>query len=1194
MQLSLAARPPHAQSSAEGPPGRMKRSIVAFLGALLAAFALSTAPALANAGKVLVFTGTAGTPNPASADAVTTIKALGTANDFTVDNTADKADINATNLAKYRAVVFVNSAGDALDATGETALTDYVNNGGGWVGIGESALLEQGGAAFFNTLTGLTGTRITGTATTKAADVEFLDRVHPATRALPMLDKAQTESWYTWATNPTGTVHTVARVRGNTLPDGTSVPNDAVFRFTGGGTNASINTIQPQLEAPASWCRDIQQGRSFYTELGSSSASLATTDIQKHLLGAIQWAAGMVRGGCKATINSNYTATRLTPIQTGTSNATYGEMTKSALADDGRVFYGGRAICYAGQPQVTDWDQPNVGLGCGTIHVWDPRIPGSNDRNQAKIQMVASLSVFGAKGNGAEYGQNSVSEAGLVGMVLDPDFTKGRPYMYVQYYPYFGGEQGKDTLPKLGPGFDRNTFKGEKRISRFTYDDATKTLVPGSEKVIFSYMSQVYSCCHNGAGMAFDSKGNLYVTNGDSTPNGTTANGTNNQSNNNTGGYVNPDAHFTLPCPGGAATSHCGDIPEADRPAGSSPLTSYGDARSTSGNTNVYEGKIIRIHPLADPGNTPGIGSTYTIPDASAPNGANLFPPDSQPVKDGKAKPEIFAMGVRSNYTIHIDKKTDAITTAWIGPDQGSEIAAWGPAKTENATMMNSAGNWGWPFCQAGNRWSYRAKLPTRNGGDPAPFGEPGTVGGGADGQSGGFFDCRGEVQNLSPYNTGLTTLPAPKPVNIWYGPQGGCFGYPKNDNGVGIYTNNTYTPSPGIFRACPWIIGGSQAPIDGGIYRKPAGDKPEAWPSYWDGRWFMIDFANTQGDASRAADGPGDAVQGRPADLGRLALQHRPRLADRWRPSGVHGLRRRRRAVRGLLRRRLLHVQQHEHGRLALRLHGRRATPRAPTRRRPSRRSAARSRSTSASPAASPTRGTSATARRRSRRRTPPSRTRTTRPAPRRATLTVNYADGDKASKTITTDAVATPLFTNVSQQVGADVPLVLALTLGTPAAFGTFTPGLDKDYTASTTARAIATSGDAALTVADPSATSTGFLTNADYTLHLTAPGEGDQRRRCRWRDVRQCRRRGEPDVAADVLAVAQRCRDRAGLQAARLRRGRLEGRSVQQDAHVHALDDDAVEHHSPTAAAVLPGTAAASARSPDFDGEEMSCWN
>ena len=89
---------------------------------------------------------------------------------------------------------------------------------------------------------------------------------------------------------------------------------------------------------------------------------------------------------------------------------------------------------------------------------------------------------------------------------------------------------------------------------------------------------------------------------------------------------------------------------------------------------------------------------------------------------DGKAKPEIFAMGVRSTYTIHIDPKTDAITTAWIGPDQGTESPTWGPAKTENATMMNSAGNWGWPFCQAGNRWSYRAKIADhRRGGGAGP-----------------------------------------------------------------------------------------------------------------------------------------------------------------------------------------------------------------------------------------------------------------------------------------------------------------------------------------------------------------------------------------------------------------------------------------------------------------------------------------
>ena len=142
-------------------------------------------------------------------------------------------------------MVFVHSAGDVLDAAQEAALQAYVEGGGGYVGVGESALLEQGGTAFFNTLTGLPAARITGTGASSSQDVEFLDRVHPATRQLPLVQKAMTETWYTWATSPTGTVHTVARVRGNALPDGTSITNDATptSRFS-----TAVQANQPQLQ----------------------------------------------------------------------------------------------------------------------------------------------------------------------------------------------------------------------------------------------------------------------------------------------------------------------------------------------------------------------------------------------------------------------------------------------------------------------------------------------------------------------------------------------------------------------------------------------------------------------------------------------------------------------------------------------------------------------------------------------------------------------------------------------------------------------------------------------------------------------------------------------------------------------------------------------------------------------------------
>ena len=140
-------------------------------------------------------------------------------------------------------------------------------------------------------------------------------------------------------------------------------------------------------------------------------------------------------------------------------------------------------------------------------------------------------------------------------------------------------------------------------------------------------------------------------------------------------------------------------------------------------------------------------------------------------------------MGVRSTYTIHIDKKTDAITTAWIGPDQGTENTTWGPAKTENATMMNGAGNWGWPFCQGGNRWDYRAKLPSRHRrrrGAPPDDARPARSAAAPTARPARSSTAAAPVANDSPYNTGLKTIPAPKPVNLWYGPQGGCYGYPK------------------------------------------------------------------------------------------------------------------------------------------------------------------------------------------------------------------------------------------------------------------------------------------------------------------------------------------------------------------------------------------------------------------------------
>jgi hypothetical protein len=72
-------------------------------------------------------------------------------------------------------------------------------------------------------------------------------------------------------------------------------------------------------------------------------------------------------------------------------------------------------------------------------------------------------------------------------------------------------------------------------------------------------------------------------------------------------------------------------------------------------------------------------------------------------------------------------------------------------------------------------------------------------------------------------------------------------------------------------------------------------------------------------------------------------------------------------------------------------------------------------------------------------------------------------------------------PVETPVAGDVGGSVLATLSLVLGTPAAtFGAFTPGVTKDYTATTTATVISTAGDAALSVSDP-----GHLMNGTFAL-------------------------------------------------------------------------------------------------------------
>jgi hypothetical protein len=105
----------------------------------------------------------------------------------------------------------------------------------------------------------------------------------------------------------------------------------------------------------------------------------------------------------------------------------------------------------------------------------------------------------------------------------------------------------------------------------------------------------------------------------------------------------------------------------------------------------------------------------------------------------------------------------------------------------------------------------------------------------------------------------------------------------------------------------------------------------------------------------------------------------------------------------------------------------------------------------------------------------------------PMTGTLSIGYAAPGAASPlTVALTGNGHVFQTSQTAPVGGTVASTLALSLSPAAAsFGTFVPGLTADYAATLGVGVTSTAGDAALSIADPSATATGHLVNGAFFL-------------------------------------------------------------------------------------------------------------
>lgn len=249
--------------------------------AVLVAGAVVAAPPAAAVDTpydVLVFSKTAGFRHDSIAVGTQMIRDLGAGNNFTVTATEDSTQFNATNLARFEAVVFLNTTGDVLNATQQTAFESYIRGGGGYVGIHSAADTEYDWPFYGE----LVGAYFSSHPAIQQATVRVENRAHPATAHLGS-SWVRTDEWYNYRSNPRSSVRVLA-----TLDEST---------YSGGSMGG---------DHPHTWCKTIGSGRSFYTGSGHTQSSYSEAGFRSMVLGGLRYASGRAKADCRP--ETGYTA----------------------------------------------------------------------------------------------------------------------------------------------------------------------------------------------------------------------------------------------------------------------------------------------------------------------------------------------------------------------------------------------------------------------------------------------------------------------------------------------------------------------------------------------------------------------------------------------------------------------------------------------------------------------------------------------------------------------------------------------------------------------------------------------------------------------------------------------------------------------------------------------------------------------
>ncbi|CAZ95919.1 ThuA domain-containing protein [Zobellia galactanivorans] len=227
------------------------------------AIRVTTLPIPETTDRVLVFTKTSVFRHGSIDKGVATLKALGDANDFEVDQTENGDDFTLNNLRRYKTVVFLNTTGDVLNDVQQKAFENYIRSGGSFMGVHAATDTEYDWPWYGK----LVGAYFNGHPSIQEASLNVIDHNHGSTSHLPS-NWVRTEEWYNFKDINTDITPLIQL-------------DESTYK---GGTNGAYH--------PFSWYHVYDGGRAFYTAGGHSNASYDEPEFKQHLLGGLIYCLG--------------------------------------------------------------------------------------------------------------------------------------------------------------------------------------------------------------------------------------------------------------------------------------------------------------------------------------------------------------------------------------------------------------------------------------------------------------------------------------------------------------------------------------------------------------------------------------------------------------------------------------------------------------------------------------------------------------------------------------------------------------------------------------------------------------------------------------------------------------------------------------------------------------------------------------